>query len=97
MALPPFIEQHKSEILALAQKHGVSNIRVFGSMARGNYKPESDIDFLVDVVGKTTPWFPVGMIQDLESLLGRRVDVLTEKALHPLIRDEAIKSGITLC
>jgi uncharacterized protein len=96
MALPSLINKHRTEILALAKKHGAHNLRVFGSMSRGDYSADSDIDFLVEVRGPTSPWFPAGMIQDLEDLLGRSVDVVTPNALHPLIRDEALNAGIPL-
>ena len=57
-------------------------MRVFGSVARGDARPESDVDLLVDVASQTSSWFPAGLILDLERLLGRHVEVVTEKALH---------------
>ena len=68
----------KAQILEIASSHGAFNIRVFGSVARGEATDASDIDFLVDYdPARRTPWFPMGLIQDLQDLLGRKVDVAT--------------------
>src|SRR5271157_93663 len=64
------IKQHRDEILRVAARHGAGNVRLFGSVARGEDTPESDVDLLVDVTGDTTPWFPGSLIADLEQLLG---------------------------
>jgi predicted nucleotidyltransferase len=84
------IKKHKS-ILEIADKHGAFNVRVFGSMARGEDTPESDIDFLIDYDPKRTiPWFPGGLLMDLRDLLGRRVDVLTEDGISALIKERIL-------
>lgn len=63
-------------LLAIAQKHGAYNVRVFGSVGRGEATQESDIDLLVDYdLEKITPWFPGGLLLDLEQLLNRKVDI----------------------
>lgn len=63
-------------LLAIAQKHGAYNVRVFGSVARGEATPESDIDLLVNYdLEKITSWFPGGLLLDLEQLLNRKVDI----------------------
>ena len=73
----------RSQILKIAEKHGAFNIRVFGSVARGEATAESDVDFLVDYdPNNRTPWFPMGLIQDLQALLGRDVDVATVEMLR---------------
>jgi hypothetical protein len=64
------IRAKHEEIQRIAGKHGAGNIRVFGSVARGNARPDSDIDFLIDTEPVTSSWFPAGLVQDLESLLG---------------------------
>jgi predicted nucleotidyltransferase len=56
----------QSEIQSIAAKHGAGNVRVFGSVARGDARENSDVDLLIDVVGPTTPWFPGGLLTDLE-------------------------------
>ena len=90
------LRNRKREIEAIAKKHGAGNVRVFGSVAREEDSPASDIDFLIDVVGNTTSWFPSGMALELQDLLGRRVDVLTERALHPVLRDRVLREAIPL-
>ncbi|GFE69003.1 nucleotidyltransferase family protein [Chroococcus sp. FPU101] len=89
--------EKREEILQIAAKHGAYNIRVFGSVARGEETEESDIDFLIDYdLDKITPWFPVGLIEDLENLLNKKVDVVTAKSLHYFIRDKIFKEAINL-
>ncbi|MCH8077523.1 MAG: nucleotidyltransferase domain-containing protein, partial [SAR324 cluster bacterium] len=67
-----------------------------GSMARGEASEESDIDFLVKTSASTTPWFPAGLIEDLQGLLGRKVEVVTENALHGYIRDKVLREAVPL-
>lgn len=83
--------EDKDKIRALARKHGAENVRVFGSFARGDNRPDSDLDILVDAGAKTSSWFPAGLILDLQELLGCHVDVVTEKGLNPLIREHVMK------
>lgn len=85
------LQEKREQVLAVAAKHGASNVRVFGSVVRGEDTPESDIDFLIDYdPEQVTPWFPGGLLMDLQDLLGRRVDVLTERGISPLIREEVL-------
>jgi|SRR5579862_3239951 len=88
------IRAKRDEILQIAAQHGVRNIRVFGSTARGDSRPDSDIDFLVETGPVTSSWFPAGLILDLENLLGRRVEVVTEQGLHALIRDQVLQEAV---
>jgi len=67
----------RTEILRLAAKHGVSNVRVFGSVARGDARPDSDVDFLVDVQQGDELSTIGGFAEEVETLLGRRVGVTT--------------------
>ncbi|NJM00582.1 MAG: DNA polymerase subunit beta [Synechococcaceae cyanobacterium SM2_3_2] len=91
------LQQKREDILAVAQKHGAKNIRIFGSVARGEADENSDIDFLIDYdLEKITPWFPAGLLLDLESLLGFRVDVVTERGLKKRIRERVLKEAILL-
>ena len=78
-----FLKNHRDEILRIARQHGVGRVRVFGSAARGDARPDSDVDLLIEVDSPTTPWFPGGLVADLEALLGRRVDVVEPSALRP--------------
>ena len=87
----------KSEIInEIAAKHGAYDIRIFGSISRGDDNEESDIDILVKTRDKTSPWFPGGLIADLEELLGRRVEVVTEKGLNKLIREKVLNEAVSL-
>jgi uncharacterized protein len=90
------LRARESEIQTIAAKHGAGNVRIFGSVARGEATPESDVDFLIDVVGPTTPWFPGGLLVDLESLLNCRVDLVIARSLHPLIRESVLKDAVPL-
>jgi uncharacterized protein len=71
----------RDEIRRIAAKHGATNLRIFGSVARGEARQDSDIDLLIDTAPVTSSWFLAGLILDLEDLLGRHVEVVTEKAL----------------
>jgi len=87
------LKEKRDEILRIAKKHGARNVRVFGSAARGEACETSDIDFLVDVSDQTSPWFPAGLVDELQSLLGQPVDVLTENAIHKLLRRRILKEA----
>jgi uncharacterized protein with HEPN domain/predicted nucleotidyltransferase len=90
------VQDKREEILRLAAKHGAVNVRVFGSLARGEAGPDSDVDLLVDAAPVHSSWFPGGLLADLEDLLGCPVDVVTEKALHWYIRDHVLKEAVPL-
>lgn len=95
--LKQLLQEKRAEILNIAAKHGAYNLRIFGSVARGEETETSDIDFLVDYdLEKISPWFPGGLILDLENLLNRKVDVVTTKSLHYLIRDKVFHEAISL-
>jgi predicted nucleotidyltransferase len=88
------VRSRREEIQRIAALHGARNVRVFGSVARGGARPESDVDFLIDVEPVTSPWFPAGLILDLEKLLEKRVEVVTERGLHPMLRAEVLREAI---
>ncbi len=71
MMLEKLLPAKRDEIKRIAAEHGAYNTRVFGSVARGEAGPESDIDILIEVGPTTSSWFPAGLILDLEDLLGR--------------------------
>ena len=87
------IETHRSEIRALAQRHGFDNVRVFGSMARGDGDGRSDVDLLVTLPADKTGLALGALLMDVQDLLGRRVDVVTEDGLHPAFRDRVLKDA----
>ena len=97
MQLKKVLQEKREEILEIAAKHGAYNVRVFGSVARGEETENSDIDFLIDYdLSKTSSWFPMGLVLDLEVLLKRKVDVATDNSLHYFIRDKVLKKAIKL-
>jgi len=96
MTLDELGQDKRAAILAIAAKHGVQRVRVFGSFARGDARADSDLDLLIDAGPRTPPWFPGGLLVDLEEELGRKVDVAEESALHPLIRDRVLHEAIPL-
>jgi uncharacterized protein len=97
IGLKQLLQERRAEILSIAAQHGAYNLRIFGSVARGEETETSDIDFLVDYdLDKISPWFPGGLISDLENLLNRKVDVVTAKSLHDLIRDKVFNEAIFL-
>lgn len=89
-------ESVAAEVRRLGERHGVRNIRVFGSFARGEAEPHSDLDLLVEYVPGQSGFAFVEFCEEVEELLGRRVDVVTEKSLHPLIRDRVLAQAIPL-
>ena len=90
------VDAKREQILRLARRHGVTGVRVFGSMARGDAGPHSDVDLLVEVGSEPSPWFPGGLVAELEELLGRRVQVVTERGLDELLRDRVLDEAVPL-
>jgi len=80
------LNDRRTEILRIASQHGARNLRLFGSTARGDDRPESDIDFLVDMDAGRSLLDLVALGQDLEDLLHRRVDVITGSSVAPALR-----------
>ncbi|MFZ4814351.1 MAG: nucleotidyltransferase family protein, partial [Phototrophicaceae bacterium] len=86
------LRTYRNEILALAAQYGASNVRVFGSVARGEATPDSDIDLLIDQDWEQiSSWGGMGLIIALEDLLQRKVDVATVDELKPIIREHVLK------
>ncbi len=81
---------HRDKLLAIAAGHGASNLRVFGSIAKGVDREGSDIDLLVDIRQGTSLFDLVGMQQDFEDVLGMKVDLLTEPELHPELKERIL-------
>ncbi|HWF43747.1 MAG TPA: nucleotidyltransferase domain-containing protein [Candidatus Kapabacteria bacterium] len=86
----------RAEIAVIASKHGATNVRIFGSIARNDAGPDSDLDLLVDLGPRHSPWFPVRLINDLKQLLNRNIDVVTERSLHPKLREQILREAIRL-
>jgi uncharacterized protein len=96
MAIKQLLNDKQNDIKQIAAKHGAYNIRIFGSVVRGEETENSDIDFLVDTGPEVSPWFPGGLIFELEQLLGHPIEIVTEKGLNPLIRNQVLKEAISL-
>lgn len=80
------LHEKRQDILRIAARHGAHNIRLFGSIARGEDRPDSDVDLLVEMDPGRSLIDLVALGQDLEELLNRKVDVLTESSVHPAVR-----------
>ena len=96
MNIKQLLRDKRNEICDIAARHGAYNVRIFGSVARGQAGPDSDIDFLIDAGPNTSSWFPAGLILDLEEILGRPVEVVTEKGLSPYICDSVLREAVAL-
>jgi hypothetical protein len=96
MSIGELLQEKREEILHLAAKHGASNVRIFGSVARGEDRLDSDVDFLVEIEAGRSLLDHIALIQDLEDLLGRKVDVAEAENLHWYIRDRVLQEAIPL-
>ena len=90
------LRKEREHIKKIAQKHGAGNIRVFGSISRGEERPDSDIDFLVDFEEDRSLFDLVGLKLELEELLGHKVDLVTERAMQRLISAKVKKEAVPL-
>lgn len=96
MSLDKLLKAKREEILRIAAKHGARNVRVFGSVARGETGPNSDVDFLIELEAGRSLLDHAGLLLDLEQLLGCKVDVVTERGLRPRIRERVLKEAVPL-
>lgn len=87
-------DQQRAVIRALAQQHGVRRVRLFGSRARTDADADSDLDLLIEMAPDRSLIDHIAFQQDLEAALRLRVDVVTEQALHPHIRDRVLEDAI---
>lgn len=94
--LARLLREKRELIFDAAARNGANNIRVFGSIARGDASDESDIDFLVEFEKGRSALDEVGLIEELEKLLARKVHVVTSGALHRVIRDKVLSEAIPL-
>ena len=96
MGIDEILKQRREEILRIATKHGAHNVRVFGSVARGEAGPDSDVDFLVEMEKGRSLFDLGGLLMDLQELLGRPIDVVTEKGLRDRIRPRVLRDAVSL-
>lgn len=90
------VRERRDQILELAARRGATNVRVFGSAARGDSDDASDVDFLVEMEQERSLLDRGGLLMDLEVLLGRDVDVVTEKALTDDVRSRILEEAVPL-
>jgi predicted nucleotidyltransferase len=96
MGIQEIIVSRKEQILTLAAKYGASDVRVFGSVARGTADENSDVDFLVNLAPGRSLFDLGGLLYELQKLLGRNVDVITPAGLRPRIRDRVLKEAVPI-
>jgi predicted nucleotidyltransferase len=96
MGIEEILRNRRQEVLRIASRHGASNVRVFGSVARGEAGPKSDIDFLVDLERGRSLLDHAALKMELEQLLERPVDVATERGLKVSIREHILQEAIPL-
>jgi predicted nucleotidyltransferase len=96
MGLTEMLREKRQEILKIAAKHGAYNVRLFGSVARGEADEHSDVDILVELGQDRSLLDLGGLLIDLETLLNRKVDVVTERGLRQRIRDRVLHEAVPL-
>ena len=96
MGVEELLKERREEILQLAAAYGARNVRIFGSVARGETDEESDVDFLVEMDPGRSLLDMGGLLMDLRDLLGRQVDVVSVKGLKSRIRDRVLREAIPL-
>lgn len=96
LGINDLLTDKRDRIIQLAARYGASNIRVYGSVARGEAGADSDVDFLVDFQPDYSLWNRIELMLDLENLLGRKVDISTEKTLHSRIKKRVLREAIRL-
>ena len=90
------LKEKRDDILRLAERRGARNVRVFGSVARGDSGADSDVDFLVELNQETTLLQHIALIRELGDLLGCKVDVVSERGLRRRIRDRVLREAVPL-
>jgi hypothetical protein len=96
MGVDELLKQKRDEILRIASRHGAKNVRIFGSAARGQAGPDSDIDFLVDLEPDSSLFDLGELLLDLQELLERKVDVVTENSIYWLLKRRILKEALPL-
>lgn len=96
MQLEELVQNKRNEILAVAAKHGAYNIRIFGSVARGESKAGSDVDFLVDMEDRRSLFDLSHLWIELETLLGCKVHVAEEAGLYWFLKDQVLQEAVAL-
>jgi predicted nucleotidyltransferase len=93
MGIKEIIGEKRNEILKIASRHGAKDVRVFGSVARGDARPDSDVDFLVKLEPGVTLLGHAALVRELENYLGRKVDVISEMGLRQRVRHNVLREA----
>jgi predicted nucleotidyltransferase len=96
MGINELLKVKRDEILRITKKHGAYNIRIFGSVSRGEDDQDSDLDILIDLEPDRSLLDHAGLMVELQELMDCKVDVVTEKGLRPRIRDRILREAIPL-
>ena len=96
MDINDLLQEKREAILQLAAKYGAQNVRVFGSVARGEARLDSDVDFLVNFPSDRSIFDLVGLWLDLKELMGREVDLSTDEGLKDYVRPSALRDAVSL-
>ncbi|TVP58513.1 MAG: DNA polymerase subunit beta [Nodularia sp. (in: Bacteria)] len=96
MGIDEILTAYRNEILKIAAQHGAYNVRVFGSVARGEARRDSDVDFLMEIEPQRTLLDQISLMQSLEKLLGRKVDITEPENLHEIIRERVLQEAVFL-
>jgi predicted nucleotidyltransferase len=96
MNMSQLIQQKRRQILEIAQQHGAYNVRLFGSVARGETTETSDLDLLIEMEPGRNLLDVIAIKQDLEELLGCKVDVVTAAAISPYLKDKVLHEAVRL-
>ena len=96
MTLSDRLQMERERVLRIAAKRGALNVRIFGSVARGQAGPQSDLDVLVDLESGRSLFDLGGLLMDLQALFGCKVDVVTPMGLRARIRDRVLREAIPL-
>ena len=86
----PLIENHRQSILDSAKRYGLTNVRVFGSMVRGDASEDSDLDLLVTLPPGVSGLALGGLLMDVQEITGRKVEIVTDRGLNPALRDSIL-------
>ena len=93
MSIKYFLLKHRDEIIQISHQYGANNIRIFGSVAKGQDGPDSDVDFLVDLETGRSLLDLGGLSVKLQQFIGRKVDIVTEKGLHWYIKNRILEES----
>jgi predicted nucleotidyltransferase len=96
MNISQLIKQKRQQVLEIAQGHGARNVRLFGSVARGETTETSDLDLLIEMEAGRNLLDVIAIKQDLEALLGCKVDVVTEAAISPYLKESVLREAVRL-